>query len=72
MENERDQIPPCPGGPPSHVRRWEQKYGEGARAADAASSGEVELEVVPDEESAPPKPVAKKKAKKKASRKSGS
>ena len=67
-----DGVPPCPGGPPSHIRRWESQYAEQVRAWEAgqavadAADGIVEEE----EPEVEVKPVAKKKAKKKA-KKSG-
>ena len=67
-----DGVPPRPGGPPSHIRRWESQYGEQVRAWEAgqavadAADGIVEEE----EPEVEVKPVAKKKAsKKKASKK---
>ena len=59
MANKSDGIPPRPGGPPSHVRRWDSRYGA-AKAIPVEKP--VEAPVVSD---APPKPVAKKKAAKK-------
>jgi hypothetical protein len=72
MENQPDQIPPCPGGPPSHIRRWEAEFGEAARVAEAESAGaadQAEPVVEPVVEEEAPKAVVKKKAKKKTAKK---
>lgn len=66
MANQSDGIPPRPGGPPSHVRRWDSMYGS---VKVVPVEEPVEAPVVPD---APQKPVAKKKAKKKKAKKKGS